>query len=111
MTAPAHSGTRFGRVVGASIVGTTVEWYDFFLYGSAAALVFGPLFFPEQDDFVGVLAAFATYAIGFAARPIGGLVFGHFGDRIGRKAMLIFSLLVMGAATVLIGLLPGYAST
>ena len=110
MTAPAHSGTRFGRVVGASIVGTTVEWYDFFLYGSAAALVFGPLFFPEQDDFVGVLAAFATYAIGFAARPIGGLVFGHFGDRIGRKKLLVISLLMMGGATFAIGLLPTYAT-
>ena len=110
MSAPADSGTRFGRVVGASIVGTTVEWYDFFLYGSAAALVFGPLFFPEQDDFVGVLAAFATYAIGFAARPIGGLVFGHFGDRIGRKKLLVISLLMMGGATFAIGLLPTYAT-
>src|ERR687894_402823 len=110
MTAPADSGTRFGRVVGASIVGTTVEWYDFFLYGSAAALVFGPLFFPEQDDFVGVLAAFATYAIGFAARPIGGLVFGHFGDRIGRKKLLVISLLMMGGATFAIGLLPTYST-
>ena len=100
----------FGRVVGASIIGTTVEWYDFFLYGSAAALVFGPLFFPEQDDFVGVLAAFATYAIGFAARPIGGLVFGHFGDRIGRKKLLVISLLMMGGATFAIGLLPTYAT-
>lgn len=110
MSAPAHSGTRFGRVVGASIVGTTVEWYDFFLYGSAAALVFGPLFFPEQTPFIAVLSAFATYAIGFAARPIGGLVFGHFGDRIGRKKLLVISLLMMGGATFAIGLLPTYAS-
>src|SRR3712207_2736692 len=99
MSAPATSGTRFGRVVGASIVGTTVEWYDFFLYGSAAALVFGPLFFPEQTPFIAVLSAFATYAIGFAARPIGALVFGHFGDRVGRKKLLVISLLMMGGAT------------
>ncbi|WP_448641450.1 MFS transporter [Geodermatophilus sp. URMC 63] len=113
MTAPSpvpRQRGHFGRVVGASIIGTTVEWYDFFLYGSAAALVFGPLFFPEQDDFVGVLAAFATYAIGFAARPIGGLVFGHFGDRIGRKKLLVISLLMMGGATFAIGLLPTYAT-
>jgi metabolite-proton symporter len=113
MTAPhpvPHQRRPFGRVVGASIIGTTVEWYDFFLYGSAAALVFGPLFFPEQDDFVGVLAAFATYAIGFAARPIGGLVFGHFGDRIGRKKLLVISLLMMGGATFAIGLLPTYGT-
>ncbi|RFU23132.1 MFS transporter [Geodermatophilus marinus] len=110
MSAPAQTGTRFGRVVGASIVGTTVEWYDFFLYGSAAALVFGPLFFPESDDFVGVLAAFATYAVGFFARPVGALVFGHFGDRLGRKKLLVVSLLMMGGATFLIGLLPTYGS-
>ena len=110
MSAPAPSGTSFGRVVGASIVGTTVEWYDFFLYGSAAALVFGPLFFPEQTPFIGVLLAFGTYAIGFAARPIGALVFGHFGDRIGRKKLLVVSLLMMGGATFLIGLLPTYGS-
>jgi metabolite-proton symporter len=110
MSAPAHSGARFGRVVGASIIGTTVEWYDFFLYGSAAALVFGPLFFPEQDDFVGVLAAFATYAVGFFARPVGALVFGHYGDRLGRKKLLVISLMMMGSATFLIGLLPTYAS-
>src|SRR5688500_13191298 len=110
MSAPANSATRFGRVVGASIVGTTVEWYDFFLYGSAAALVFNKLFFPEQSDFAGTLAAFATYAIGFAARPIGALVFGHFGDRIGRKKLLVISLLMMGGATFAIGLLPTFAT-
>jgi metabolite-proton symporter len=110
MSAPAQSGARFGRVVGASIIGTTVEWYDFFLYGSAAALVFGPLFFPEQDDFVGVLAAFATYAVGFFARPVGALVFGHFGDRMGRKKLLVISLMMMGGATFAIGLLPTYGS-
>ncbi|WP_448626515.1 MFS transporter [Geodermatophilus sp. URMC 64] len=110
MSAPASTGTRFGRVVGASIIGTTVEWYDFFLYGSAAALIFNKLFFPEQDAFVGTLAAFATYAVGFFARPVGALVFGHFGDRLGRKKLLVISLLMMGGATFLIGLLPTYAT-
>ncbi|OLF09860.1 MFS transporter [Actinophytocola xinjiangensis] len=98
------------RIVSASMIGTTVEWYDFFLYTSAAALVFNTLFFPTSDPLTGTLLAFTTYAIGFAARPIGGLVFGHFGDRIGRKKLLVASLLMMGGATFLIGLLPTYAS-
>jgi metabolite-proton symporter len=110
MTAPAQSEARFGRVVGASVIGTTVEWYDFFLYGSAAALIFGPLFFPGDDDFFKTLAAFATYAVGFFARPVGALVFGHFGDRIGRKKLLVISLMMMGGSTFAIGLLPTYAS-
>jgi metabolite-proton symporter len=97
------------RIVAASLVGTTVEWYDFFLYGSAAALVFNKLFFPEFDPLTGTLLAFATYALGFVARPVGGIVFGHFGDRIGRKRLLMLSLVLMGLATVLIGLLPTYA--
>jgi metabolite-proton symporter len=92
------------------MIGTTVEWYDFFLYTSAAALVFNKLFFPSSDPLTGTLLAFTTYAIGFAARPIGGLVFGHFGDRIGRKKLLVLSLLMMGLATVAMGLLPTYAS-
>ncbi|AEV85575.1 MFS transporter [Actinoplanes sp. SE50] len=96
------------KVVFASLVGTAVEWYDFFLYGSAAALVFGTLFFPKSDPVTGTLLAFGTYALGFAARPLGGVVFGHFGDRVGRKRMLIVSLMLMGAATVAIGLLPTY---
>ncbi|GIF08454.1 MFS transporter [Actinoplanes siamensis] len=98
------------KVVFASLVGTAVEWYDFFLYGSAAALVFGTLFFPESDPVTGTLLAFGTYALGFVARPLGGVVFGHFGDRVGRKRMLVVSLLLMGLATVAIGLLPTYAS-
>jgi metabolite-proton symporter len=110
LPAPEQSGTRFGRVVGASVVGTTVEWYDFFLYGSAAALVFNKLFFPEQDAFVGTLAAFATYAVGFFARPVGAIVFGHFGDRLGRKKLLVISLMMMGGATFAIGLLPTYGT-
>ena len=98
-----------GRVVVASLIGTTIEWYDFFLYGSAAALVFNKLFFPEFDPLTGTLLAFATYALGFVARPVGGLVFGHFGDRMGRNRLLMLSLMLMGLATVLIGLLPTYA--
>src|SRR3954469_22764767 len=98
------------RVVLASLIGTTIEWYDFFLYGSAAALVFNKLFFPEYDPLTGTLLAFATYALGFVARPVGGIVFGHYGDRIGRKRLLMLSLVLMGIATTLIGLLPTYAS-
>jgi metabolite-proton symporter len=98
------------RVVLASLIGTTIEWYDFFLYGSAAALIFNKLFFPSLDPINGTLAAFATYALGFVARPVGGVVFGHFGDRIGRKRLLMLSLILMGAATATIGLLPTYAS-
>ena len=98
------------KVVFASLVGTAVEWYDFFLYGSAAALVFGTLFFPEADPVNATLLAFGTYAVGFAARPLGGIVFGHFGDRVGRKKMLIAALMLMGVATFAIGLLPTYAS-
>ena len=98
------------KVVFASLIGTAVEWYDFFLYGSAAALVFGQLFFPEGDEVTGTLLAFGTYALGFVARPLGGVVFGHFGDRVGRKKMLVTSLLMMGVATFAIGLLPTYAT-
>jgi metabolite-proton symporter len=100
--------TPLRRVIAASMIGTTVEWYDFFLYGSAAALVFNRLFFPDYDPLVGTMLAFATYALGFVARPIGGIVFGHYGDRIGRKKLLMLSLIMMGVATVLIGLLPTY---
>ena len=98
-----------GRVALASCAGTAVEYYDFFIYGTAAALVFGQLFFPNEEPLIGTLAAFATYAVGFVARPVGGLVFGHFGDRVGRKAMLVVSILMMGLATFSIGLLPTYA--
>ncbi len=108
-SAPARR-TPIGKVVAASLVGTTVEWYDFFLYGSAAALVFPAVFFPASDPLVGTLLAFLTYAVGFLARPLGGLVFGHFGDRLGRKKLLVLSLLLMGGATFAIGLLPSYAA-
>jgi len=92
----------------ASLIGTTIEWYDFFLYNTAAALVFNKLFFPTFDPFVGTLLAFSTYAVGFAARPIGGIVIGHYGDRVGRKSMLVLTLIMMGVATATIGLLPTY---
>ncbi|MEW1804422.1 MFS transporter [Streptomyces virginiae] len=113
MTSPATaapSATGIRRIVAASLIGTTIEWYDFFLYGSAAALVFNELFFPDSEPLVGTLLAFLTYAIGFAARPLGGLVFGHYGDKIGRKRLLVLSLLLMGGATFAMGLLPTHAS-
>jgi metabolite-proton symporter len=98
------------RVILASLIGTSLEWYDFFLYGTASALVFNKLFFPNFEPAVGTLLAFATYAVGFVARPLGGIVFGHFGDRVGRKQVLVVTLLIMGIATFLIGLLPTYAT-
>jgi metabolite-proton symporter len=98
------------RAMVASTVGTSLEWYDFFLYGTVAALVFPTLFFPDSSNYVGVLQAFATFAIGFAARPVGAAIFGHYGDRIGRRNTLIVTLLLMGAASVAIGLLPTAAS-
>jgi MFS transporter, MHS family, shikimate and dehydroshikimate transport protein len=101
-----HNSIRLVAV--ASFIGTTIEWYDFFLYGTAAALVFNRLFFPTFDPLMGTLAAFGTYAVGFFARPIGGIVIGHYGDKIGRKSMLVLTLVIMGVATFLIGLLPTY---
>jgi metabolite-proton symporter len=92
----------------ASLIGTTIEWYDFFLYGTAAALVFNRLFFPNSDPLMGTLYAFGTYAVGFFARPFGGVVIGHYGDKVGRKSMLVLTLVIMGVATFLIGLLPTY---
>jgi MFS transporter, MHS family, shikimate and dehydroshikimate transport protein len=96
------------RVGVAGMIGSTIEWYDFYIYGMAAALVFGHLFFPSFSPVAGTLAAFGTFAVGFVARPLGGIIFGHFGDRIGRKRALMLTLFLMGAATVVIGLLPGY---
>lgn len=98
------------RAVVASTVGTSIEWYDFFLYGSAAALVFGSQYFPNTDPLSGQLLAFGTYFVGFAARPVGAAIFGHYGDRIGRKATLVATLVLMGIGTFLIGLVPPYAS-
>jgi MFS transporter, MHS family, shikimate and dehydroshikimate transport protein len=98
------------HVMLAAAVGSALEWYDFFIYGTAAALVFGELFFPKYDTNIATLAAYATFAVGFIARPFGGLFFGHFGDRIGRKPMLIATILLVGGGTFLIGCLPTYAS-
>jgi MFS family permease len=94
----------------ASLVGTTVEWYDFFLYATAASLVFPKLFFPADNELVGTLLAFGTFAVGFVARPVGGVLFGHVGDRLGRKRTLVATMVLMGVATALIGLLPGVAT-
>ena len=96
------------RAIVASTIGTTIEWYDFFLYGIAAALVFPRLFFPESDPFTGTLLSFSTYFVGFVARPLGGVVFGHIGDRVGRKASLVATLVLMGSATLAVGLVPSY---
>lgn len=107
-TAPARSRRDYVTAGLASMMGTTIEWYDFFLYGTAAALIFNKIFFPSFDPLTGTLAAFATYSVGFFARPLGGVIFGHYGDRIGRKSMLLITLLLMGVPTILIGLIPSY---
>jgi metabolite-proton symporter len=106
---PDLSKRELVEAVVASTVGTTIEWYDFFLYGTAAALVFPRLFFPEQGQFLGQVLSFLTFTAGFVARPLGGVIFGHLGDRFGRKATLVLSLLLMGVSTVFIGLLPTHA--
>lgn len=103
------SGNQPVRASAAAFVGTMIEWYDFYIYGTASALVFGQLFFPSKSAFISTLAAFATFAVGFFARPLGGVVFGNLGDKIGRKRALIVTLLMMGSATVCIGLLPTFA--
>lgn len=105
---PAKKARSYRLAGAASMAGTTIEWYDFFLYGTAAALIFNKIFFPALDPIMGVLAAFATYAVGFLGRPLGGVVFGHFGDKIGRKSMLLFTLMLMGIPTIIIGLIPTY---
>jgi MFS family permease len=102
-----HSA-QLRRAIIASTVGTTIEWYDFLLYGTATALVFGKLFFPKSDPLVGVLEAFAVYSVGFIARPIGAMIFGHYGDRIGRKGALVATLLLTGLATFAVGFVPTY---
>ena len=100
--------SMINRILISSVVGTAIEWYDFFLYGTAAALIFGKLFFPSFDPLVGTIAAFGTFAIGYVARPFGAIFFGHFGDRIGRKVTLVATLMIMGIATFIIGILPTY---
>ncbi|MGW2346544.1 MFS transporter [Streptomyces sp. NPDC001661] len=101
---------RPGTVAFASLLGTAIEWYDFYIYATASALVFGSVFFSDAPDFIGTLAAFATYFVGFVVRPLGAVIFGHFGDRLGRKASLITTLMMMGVATFAVGLLPSYSS-
>lgn len=112
MTATGGATDNYSREVRkvaiASLVGSTIEWYDFFLYGVVAGLVFNKLYFPADDPTISTLLAYATFAVGFVARPFGGLVFGHFGDKVGRKTMLVLTLMIMGGATVAIGLLPTY---
>ena len=106
----AEHSAQLRKAVIASTIGTTIEWYDFFLYGTAAGLIFGKLYFPNEDALTATLAAFGTYFVGFAARPVGAAIFGHYGDRIGRKATLIATLLFMGIATFLVAFVPTYAS-
>src|SRR5579872_2663829 len=95
-------------VAAATLIGTSIEWYDFYVYGYAAALIFPALFFPKSDPFVGQLASYGVFWVGFLGRPLGGIIFGHFGDKVGRKAMLVMTLSIMGIATFLVGLLPTY---
>src|SRR5215468_1294522 len=104
----ATNTTEIKRVVVSSVIGTAVEWYDFLIYGTATALVFNKLFFPQTDPTLGTIAAFGTYGVGYFARPLGAAIFGHFGDRVGRKAMLAMTIVIMGLGTFLIGLLPTY---
>src|SRR6202050_2136049 len=106
----AEHSAQLRKAVIASTVGTAIEWYDFFLYGTAAGLVFGKLFFPNQDPLSATLLSFGTYFVGFAARPVGAAIFGHYGDRIGRKATLIATLMFMGLATFFVAFVPTYAS-
>ena len=105
---PTEKTADIKRIVVSSVIGTAVEWYDFLIYGTASALVFNKLYFPLSDPTLSTIAAFGTYAVGFFARPLGAAIFGHFGDRVGRKAMLVVTLMIMGLGTFLIGLLPTY---
>ena len=109
-SSPARTASSARHVIVASLMGTSLEWYDFFIYGTASALVFNKVFFPSFDPLVGTLLSFATFAVGFVSRPLGGIVFGHFGDRLGRKNVLVVTLLLMGLATFCVGLTPSYHS-
>lgn len=106
----AQTPTSIRKVVAASFIGTTIEWYDYFIFATAAALVFPRVFFPGFGETTGTILSYTTFAVGFGARPLGGVIFGHFGDKIGRKAMLVTTLMIMGTATFLVGVLPGYDS-
>lgn len=97
---------RMGRIAFASFIGTVIEFFDFFIFGTASALIFNKIFFPSLDPLAGTLASFATFGVAFAARPLGGVIFGHFGDRLGRKTMLVLSLVFMGVGTAGVGVLP-----
>lgn len=108
MSATTHKKSEIRKVTVASFIGALLEWYDFFIFGTAAAVVFAPLFFPGTDPTTGTIAAFATFGVGFVARPLGAIVFGHFGDRVGRKSVLVITLMIMGVGTFLIGCLPTY---
>lgn len=96
------------KVVTSALIGATIEWYDFFLYGVVAGIVFSKLYFPGEDPLISTLLAYTTFAVGFVTRPLGGIIFGHFGDKIGRKSMLVITLMIMGVSTFLIGLTPTY---
>ena len=109
-TTPVATGADMKKVAVATVIGTTIEWYDFFLYGVVAGIVFNKLYFPAGDPLVSTMLAYTTFAVGFVTRPLGGLIFGHFGDRIGRKSMLVLTLMIMGVSTFLIGLVPTYES-
>ena len=102
--------TSIRKVVVASFIGTTIEWYDYFIFVTAASLIFPDVFFPGFGETAGKILSYTTFAVGFVARPVGGVIFGHYGDRIGRKAMLVTTLLIMGIATFLVGCLPGYGA-
>ncbi|SAK66258.1 major facilitator transporter [Caballeronia temeraria] len=106
---PRTDGKQMRKVVVASLIGATIEWYDFFLYGVVAGIVFNKLYFPSGDPLISTMLAYGTFAVGFLSRPLGGVIFGHFGDRVGRKSMLVMTLTIMGVATVLIGMVPTYA--
>ncbi|KAK47895.1 major facilitator transporter [Caballeronia jiangsuensis] len=106
---PRTDGKQMRKVVVASLIGATIEWYDFFLYGVVAGIVFNKLYFPNSDPLISTMLAYGTFAVGFLSRPLGGVIFGHFGDRVGRKSMLVMTLTIMGVATVLIGMVPTYA--
>src|SRR5215468_1639647 len=109
-SAASKPNARRARLAAASMVGTTLEWYDFTIYNTMAALIFNQLFFPSVDPLTGILLAFSTYAVGYVSRPLGGVVFGHLGDRLGRRAVLVITLALMGATTAAMGLLPTYGA-
>ncbi len=109
-SAVTRSTARMGRLAGASMIGTTLEWYDFTVYNTMAALIFNRLFFPSIDPLAGVILAFSTYAVGYLSRPFGGVIFGRLGDRLGRRIVLVVTLVIMGLCTAGMGMLPTYGT-